>query len=153
MGDKINEYLIGTWSNYRFHDNGEYARVFLLLIFIFFIYYVIQILKRSYYETFDPSMVKYFNFISFYFCFGIIFLGFRTISTRLILDGFVFFIPLIYYFFKVYKFNFNRLLSLFIFFIWILLFDFKILNIYNNSYMLGSGFPQNLFESPIFPTY
>jgi hypothetical protein len=73
----------------------------------------------------------------------------RTIELRLIEDGVIFFLPLFYQVFmerKIYKRNFLNLIILFIFWITI---DIRLFNFSNPAYLIGDGFPLNIFSSPI----
>ena len=149
IGNKINTYIYGDWGQYRFHDNSEYMKFYILVLFIIFIFFVVLYKFIDIKEKTDKYFAKYNNFILWYFAISLWFVSFRTIETRLLLDGGIFFFPLFYQLFlnrKIYK---KRLLSFIILIIWFIMIDFRTLNFWNNSYAIGSGFPLNLVESPV----
>jgi len=150
LGSKINTYIYGEWSQYRFQDNSEYVKFFLLVLLILFILYIIFFKFIDLKNKNDKYFMTYNNFILWYFSIALWFVSFRTISLRLILDGAIFFFPFFYQVFlyrKIYK---KRLLSLFILLIWIFMIDIRTFNILNDAYQVGNGLPFNIFSSPLF---
>ncbi len=149
IGNKINTYIFGQWSQYRFHENSEYIRFFLLVLLILFIMNVIVFKYINFKNNCDNFIRKYNNFILWYFAVAMLFISFRTIELRLMLDGFIFFIPLFYQVFMYRKIYKKNILSLFLLIIWFILIDIRLFNIYNNAYQIGDGLPYNIFASPI----
>ena len=148
IGSKINTYIYGEWSLYRFQDTGEYVKVFVLICLILFVLYII-LFNKSTIKSNDKFFSQYNNFILFYFSISLWFMSLRTIELRLIEDGVIFFLPLFYQVFmerKIYKRNFLNLIILFIFWITI---DIRLFNFSNLAYLIGNGFPSNIFSSPI----
>ena len=148
IGSKINTYIYGEWSLYRFQDAGEYVKVCVLICLILFVLYIILFNKFSI-KSNDKFFSQYNNFILFYFSISLWFMSLRTIELRLIEDGVIFFLPLFYQVFmkrKIYKKNFLNLIILFIFWITI---DIRLFNFSNPAYLIGNGFPSNIFSSPI----
>ena len=148
IGSKINTYVYGEWAIYRFQDNGEYVKFFLLVLIIIFVFNIFIFKLVNIKSFIDNFYKKYINFILWYFSFSLLFLEFRTIEMRLLLDGIIFFLPLFYLVFLTRKIYKKRML--FVLFIWFILIDVRTFNINNNSYQIGLGFPYNLIESPIF---
>jgi hypothetical protein len=149
VGSKISTYIYGEWAQYRFHDNSEYIKIFILLLIIMFVFYVITFRFIDLKVKIDKFFVKYNNFILWYFAISLWFVNFRTIELRLLFDGIIFFFPLFYQIFlnrKIYK---KRLLSFFLLLVWFAMIDIRTFNIWNNSYIIGSGLPFNFLESPI----
>ncbi len=148
IGAKLNYYIYGEWGYYRFHERGEYVKFFLLYTFIVFL---LIVFFKKYYKSIIKNKYKqrYDDFIGWYFVLSLMFLGSRTLETRLLLEGFVFFIPFIYYTFandRIYKKNVLPMLALLL---WTLMIDIRTFNYTNHSYMIGSGFPTNLLDSPL----
>jgi hypothetical protein len=150
IGNKINSYIYGDWGQYRFQDNGEYMKFFILVLFIVFILYIITFKFIDIKDKTDKYFLKYNNFILWYFAISLWFISFRTIETRLLLDGVIFFFSFFYQLFlnrKIYK---KRLLSFILLILWFIMIDMRTFNFSNNSYSIGNGFPLNLLDSPIF---
>ncbi len=150
IGDKINTYIYGYWAQYRFYNNSEYLKFLILVLFIIFIFYVVTFRFIDIKKPIDKYFKKYNDFIFWYFSISLWFLSFRTIETRLLLDGIIFFFPLFYQVFlnrKIYK---KRLLSFSLLLIWFMIIDVRTFNFSNVSYLIGSGFPINLFDSPVY---
>ena len=148
IGSKIDTYINGKWSQYRFHDNGEYIKAFILLIFICFNLIVFLFRYHGNDNCKSDYFKRYNNFILWYFCISLLFIRFRTIETRLLLDGFVFFIPLFYQVFISRKIYQKTLLSFVMGVMWIIMFDLRTVNFLNQSFKIGAGFPMNLLDSP-----
>jgi hypothetical protein len=151
IGSKINTYIYGQWSLYRFQDNSEYVKFFILVCLIIFVLYII-LFNKIMIKSNDKFFRQYNNFILFYFSISLWFISFRTIELRLMEDGIIFFLPLFYQAFmirRVYKKYFSNLLILFI---WWVMIDFRIFNFFNKAYIIGDGFPLNIFSSSIIYT-
>jgi hypothetical protein len=149
IGSKINTYIYGKWSMYRFYDNSEYAKFFLLVVIIVFLISIILILyKNKDSIQKDKYFIRYNNFIMWYFSLSLWFVSFRTIGLRLIEDAIILFFPLFYQFF-MYKKNMMRSIDLIIVFLWVLMIDIRIFNIFNSAFVVGDGFPFNILSSPI----
>jgi len=147
LGNKINTYMLGDWANYRFHEMGEYVKFSLLIILIC---YLIIVFKFKFIKnTSDPLLLRYNRFIVTYLVFSFLFIGFRTISTRLILDSIIIFFPLFYQVLTSRKIFKKRMVSFIALFVWVLMIDIRSFNLTNTSYQIGSGFPLNLFDSPL----
>jgi len=149
IGSKINTYIYGKWSLYRFQDNSEYVKFILLVIFIVFVFTIIVFKFIDFENIKDRYFQHYNNFILWYFSITLWFITFRTIELRLMIDGFIFFIPLFYQIFMYRRIYKKRLLSVFLLLLWLLLIDIRTFNIFNNAYQVGSGLPFNIFSSPL----
>lgn len=149
IGSKVQTYVYGEWAAYRFHDRGEYLKIFLLIAVILFL---LIVFFRELHELtmVDRFKNNYDNFIGWYFALALFFLSKRTIETRLMIDGFVFFIPLLYYVFASRRIYQKRIMSMLALFFWFVMIDIRTFNYQNMSYMIGSGFPFNFFDSPLF---
>ena len=156
LTNKADTYLNGDWSVYRFHDNGEYAKVYVMVLFAIFLFLCIMFRERwlwahKFYEL--KWLSRYNQFIILYTAVAFSLLSYRTLGMRLLLDGVVFFIPM---FFQIvssrfmYKRNIASIITLLI---WLLIIDPRSFNITNSSYALGDGFPRNLISSPISKVY
>lgn len=153
IGEKVSTYLYGDWASYRFHENSEYV-LFFIMIFIIILSFVSIFNTFSQYKGFfcfggKGYFNKYNNFIAFYLCLSLLFIGFRTIESRLIVSGFVFFIPLFYQ--MLNSLDFRRLKTHSIVFImaWVFLIDIRYFNFGNEAYIVGEGLPYNLLASPL----
>lgn len=147
VGDKINTYILGGWSVYRFQDNGEYLRFFMLILVVCFSLTFVYYFNPKFKNNTDKTFYKYNNFLAWFLSLSMIFISFRTFSMRLFLDGFVFFIPFLYQFLvRKYLMKRNFLYGLF-FILWWFMIDFRALNFMNNAYVVGVGFPLNLLSS------
>jgi hypothetical protein len=105
IGNKINSYMLGEWAQYRFHENGEYVKVAIMVLLIIFLF-LIRIFKYTDFSSTERYFNKYNNFIYIYFSMALLFLSFRTIETRLMIEGMIFFVPLFYQVFlssSIYK--------------------------------------------------
>ena len=150
VGKKLETYFFGEWSVYRFHDNGEYISFYLIITLIFLMSIIIsqRLFETEKYKS-DLFQYHYTNFILFYFSFSMLFITFRTIELRLLLSGFIFFVPIFQYLFedgRIFKQKFSSYVFLIL---WFVMIDLRILNFSNNSYVIGSGFPLNIFDSPV----
>ncbi len=147
--NKISSYIYGKWSIYRFHNLGEYVYFALILLMIIFISIVLfwELYKKDKREIKEFS--NYNNFIAWYFCLALMLVFFRTFGVRLFYDGFLFFIPLFYQVIANRE-PFNKdFKTKIMYVIWFLMVDIRTFNIFNNAYQIGSGFPSNLFDSPL----
>jgi hypothetical protein len=149
IGNKINSYIYGEWGQYRFHDNGEYIKFFILIFFVLFVFYTLFFKFIDYKDQKDEPFKGYYNFIFFYFSASLCFFSFRTIEFRLMLDGMVFFFPFFYLIFTNRKIYQKKVVSFFALFLWFILLDVRTFNFGNSSYHLGDSFPINLLSSPI----
>jgi len=149
IGSKVNTYFLGDWSNYRFNFLSEYVVVFIIVVFIILILGAIfgnlVDVKNSKSNFFD----NYNNFILWFFTFSLLLVPFRTTGVRLFYDGAIFYFPFLYQILKNRKIYKKKIFPFLILLLWFLLIDFRMFNIYNNSYVIGLGFPLNLFESPL----
>ncbi|WP_058119569.1 EpsG family protein [Photobacterium kishitanii] len=148
IGPKINTYIFGEWAQYRFQDNGEYLKFYILIMFILFNFYSIY---SGFYKVIglsDSIFYRYNNFIFTFLAISLLFLSFRTFATRLLIDGSIFYYPFIYQVlvsFRIKKFRIN---SFIILLLWLSLIDFRTFNYNNDSYIIDNGFPQNIIYSP-----
>lgn len=133
-------YMYGDWAEYR------YMLFLLMILFIVFIIFF-KFYKKNNLEL-DAFQIRYTNFIFLYFALSLLFISFRTIEYRLLISGFVFFIPLFYQVFYFRKIFLNKSISFIFFIIWFLMIDFRTFNIFNDAYIVGNGFPLNIFDSP-----
>lgn len=149
IGNKMQTYMYGDWAEYKFHDNSEYMLFFLMILFIVSIIFIILFkFYKKHNIALDAFQLRYTNFIFLYFALSLLFISFRTIEYRLLLSGFVFFIPLFYQVFYFRKIFLNKSISFIFLIIWFLMIDFRTFNIFNDAYIIGSGFPLNIFDSP-----
>lgn len=156
LTNKADTYLSGDWSAYRFHDNGEYAKVYVLVLFSIFLFLCIVFRKRwlSTHKFHELKWLSRYNqFIVLYTAVAFSLLSYRTLGMRLLLDGVVFFIPM---FFQILSSRFlykRNVASNFTLIIWLLIIDPRVINITNSSYVIGNSFPKNLLSSPISKVY
>ena len=149
LGSKIQTYMYGDWAEYRFHDNSEFMLfVLMVLLIIFLVFVVLFRLYKTNQKELDFFQSRYTNFILLYFTFILLFISFRTIETRLLLHGFILFIPLFYQIFYFRKIFLNRGINFIVLIIWFLMIDIRTFNVFNDAYIVGSGFPLNVFDSP-----
>ncbi|MBE0421298.1 EpsG family protein [Pseudoalteromonas nigrifaciens] len=149
IGDKIQSYVLGEWANYRFHENGEYIKVYLIFSLILCVFYFVynnfidlKKIKQSY-------LSRYCNFALLYFSFSLIFVGFRTLEIRLMSVGIIFLFPLFYVSFSqrtVFKKKGVALIGLLL---WFAVVDVRLFNFSNSAYLVGKGLPVNIFISPV----
>jgi hypothetical protein len=64
---KLDSYILGEWSKYRFHDNSEYIKFYLLVLSILFIAAIIIFSFASQKKNGDKFFERYNNFIFFTF--------------------------------------------------------------------------------------
>lgn len=149
---KVNEYIYGDWSTYRFHERGEYARVVLICVFAVFLLFAYQYRRQWAYKqcgTAPSWLPRYNQFIFLYIAVAFFFISYRTIGMRLLLDSFILFIPLFY---QVLSSRFmlkKRVASLTLLLLWLFMIDVRVFNFSNTSFTIGNGFPLVLLDSPI----
>ncbi|EJG0952439.1 EpsG family protein [Vibrio parahaemolyticus O1:K58] len=149
LSGKIQTYIYGDWSVYRFHDSGEYIRFLIMLLICLFIFLLSFFYKGKF--SFDRTELFgfYNNFAFWYFCLAITFIDFRTIAGRLIIDGSIFFIPLFYQAYANGVLYRKKVVSILLSVIWLGMIDVRTFNYANESFIVGDGFPYNLLYSPL----
>ncbi|MGI2215213.1 EpsG family protein [Shewanella oncorhynchi] len=150
VGDKVHTYINGDWANYRFQDNGEYIKFYILIVFLVFCFFCISFKYHQTRKAAYTFFSSYNNFVFIYLSLAVLFIGFRTVSTRLILDGSIFFIPYFIQVLAARRIYRKTLISFFLLLLWLILFDIRSFNFSNSSFIIGSGFPYNLFSSPFY---
>lgn len=152
--EKLFFYTHSEWASFNFNNPLQYFILIGLTLFLtFLISNIINIdrikikLAKYQYRNFILSLL---NFCLIYALFAICFIFFRTLSDRFLYSsGSIIFIVSSYFVFHtrvLYKKNIPSLLLLSIWFLWI---DPQLLYFQQKSYVIGSGFPYNLFYSPV----
>lgn len=144
----IGAYVEGEWSEFNLNKAVELASVIQAFLFTLFISIVIYF-RYIEPKKLDDAFQKYYQFIAFYFCMCICFSNLRTFFMRLILLGFIFFIPLLFEIFRQRQIFKKNIISLTLLIVWFFMFNVSNFNIYNDAYTIGLGFPHNLTQSPL----
>lgn len=149
IGDKIQSYVLGEWANYRFHDNGEYIKVYLIFSFILCVFYFVYNNFIDFKKIKQTHLVKYCNFALLYFAFSLIFIGFRTLEIRLMSVGMIFLFPVFYVAFSQKSVFKKKGVALIGVCLWLAVVDVRLFNFSNSAYLVENGLPVNVFLSPI----
>lgn len=148
---KINAYILGEWSNYKFESLIEYIVFYGVYSFItlFLLIVMGNFLDKNLDKINEISKIK--NFILIYFVISLPFFYLKTISDRLLFSAggiiLILFCYFVFYSRKIYK---PRITSVFVLLLWFSYVDPQLLYFAQKSYYIGEGFPYNIFFSPIF---
>lgn len=144
----IGGYVEGDWANYNFSEPIELAIFIQCILFLVFLSscIIFDFVKN---DNTSYNFKNYYNFVGFYVCLCISFINLRTFFFRLTIMGFIFTIPFLFEVFRQRKIFSKSSTSFIILIIWYLMIDLSDFNIFNNSYIVGYGFPMNLIQSPL----
>lgn len=144
LSSKVESYISGDWADYRFHEVGEYLTFFQLCTFSIALISLFIVVSKYHYRLILSD--RFIKFSLVFFCFSLLFFSFRTIYIRLLLSGVMFYLPIIFFLFKV-KLSSNRV---FLTMLLLLSLDVRTLTFFTNeSYQIGASFPLNIFEPHI----